>query len=68
VSLTQAQVRRLEHLLGQESKKKINRILSTVESFVESFVEWLRDAASDLWRSIKDVVRRVWDDIVDFFT
>ncbi|OLT18198.1 hypothetical protein BJF78_12225 [Pseudonocardia sp. CNS-139] len=64
MSLTQAQIRRIEYLLGQESQKKANRILSTVESFVS----WLRDAASDLWWSIKDVVRRVWDEIVDFFS
>jgi hypothetical protein len=64
MSLTQAQIRRIEYLLGQESRKKTNRILSTVESFVA----WLRDAAVDLWQSIKDVVRRVWDEIVDVFT
>jgi hypothetical protein len=64
MSLTQAQLRRLEYLLGQESNKKFKRITSTVDAFVE----WLRDAAADLWRSIKDVVHRIWDDIVDLFT
>lgn len=64
MALTDAQERRLKALLAQMSQTRIDIILASAEVFLS----WLRDAARELWQSLKGIIKSIWYDIVAIFT
>ncbi|MFF3765125.1 hypothetical protein ACFYYR_13705 [Streptomyces sp. NPDC001922] len=62
-TLTSAQRARLESMLDQLSRSKLEQVLANVDAFLR----WLRDAARSLWESLKNTIGSIWDSIVDWF-
>lgn len=62
--LSSEQKRRLENMLGKLDEAEINATLANERSFVN----WIRNAAADIYNAIKNVISSLFDALRRIFT
>jgi phage-related protein len=63
-ALSNAQEQRLRNILEQLSKKQQDAALASADSFLN----FVKEKANDIWKAIKDIMTRIWSEISNLFS